>query len=87
MKGQVKKSIVTNLFSVQLYTKEEIELLQKQHQDELEQQLAAHKLSLELEQRKEEAQIIKRVNPNLGRNDACPCGSGKKYKQCHGPEA
>lgn len=23
--------------------------------------------------------------PNIGRNDPCPCGSGKKYKQCHGP--
>jgi hypothetical protein len=22
---------------------------------------------------------------NLGRNDACPCGSGKKYKKCHAP--
>ena len=22
--------------------------------------------------------------PRVGRNDACPCGSGKKYKQCHG---
>ncbi len=22
--------------------------------------------------------------PNIGRNDPCPCGSGKKYKQCHG---
>ncbi len=22
--------------------------------------------------------------PKVGRNDACPCGSGKKYKQCHG---
>jgi len=20
----------------------------------------------------------------IGRNDTCPCGSGKKYKQCHG---
>ncbi len=87
MKGEVKKSIVTNLFSVHLYTKEEIEALQKQHQEELEQQLAAHKRSLEIEQRKEEMQIIKRVNPHIGRNDACPCGSGKKYKQCHGSEA
>jgi preprotein translocase subunit SecA len=87
MKGQVKKSIVTNLFTVHLYTKEEIEALQKQHQEELEEQLAAHKKSLEIEQRKEESQIIKRVNPNIGRNDACPCGSGKKYKQCHGSEA
>jgi preprotein translocase subunit SecA len=25
-----------------------------------------------------------RDNPKLGRNDPCPCGSGKKYKQCHG---
>jgi hypothetical protein len=23
--------------------------------------------------------------PSIGRNDPCPCGSGKKYKQCHGP--
>jgi preprotein translocase subunit SecA len=23
----------------------------------------------------------------IGRNDACPCGSGKKYKQCHGKES
>jgi preprotein translocase subunit SecA len=22
--------------------------------------------------------------PRVGRNDACPCGSGKKYKLCHG---
>ena len=22
--------------------------------------------------------------PRVGRNDACPCGSGKKYKACHG---
>ncbi|MFV0605217.1 MAG: preprotein translocase subunit SecA [Niabella sp.] len=25
-----------------------------------------------------------RVGPKIGRNDPCPCGSGKKYKQCHG---
>ena len=24
------------------------------------------------------------VEPKIGRNDSCPCGSGKKYKQCHG---
>jgi uncharacterized protein YecA (UPF0149 family) len=22
--------------------------------------------------------------PKIGRNDQCPCGSGKKYKKCHG---
>jgi preprotein translocase subunit SecA len=25
-----------------------------------------------------------RVDKKVGRNDPCPCGSGKKYKQCHG---
>ena len=25
-----------------------------------------------------------RTTPKVGRNDPCPCGSGKKYKQCHG---
>jgi preprotein translocase subunit SecA len=25
-----------------------------------------------------------RVGPKVGRNDPCPCGSGKKYKHCHG---
>jgi uncharacterized protein YecA (UPF0149 family) len=25
--------------------------------------------------------------PTPGRNDACPCGSGKKYKKCHGAAA
>lgn len=28
-----------------------------------------------------------RVGPKIGRNDPCPCGSGKKYKNCHGREA
>ncbi|MBS1917567.1 MAG: preprotein translocase subunit SecA [Bacteroidetes bacterium] len=28
-----------------------------------------------------------KVGPKVGRNDPCPCGSGKKYKNCHGREA
>lgn len=28
-----------------------------------------------------------RVGPKIGRNDPCPCGSGKKYKDCHGRNA
>ena len=31
---------------------------------------------------------VARAAPKVGRNEPCPCGSGKKYKQCHGaPEA
>ena len=28
--------------------------------------------------------VAKREGPRVGRNDPCPCGSGKKYKKCHG---
>lgn len=29
-------------------------------------------------------QTVKRLVPKVGRNEPCPCGSGKKYKKCHG---
>ena len=87
MKGQVKNSIVSNLFTVRLYTKAEIEELQRKHQEDLDAQLEAHRRRLEAETVKEEAKAIKRSNTKIGRNDVCPCGSGKKYKQCHGVDA
>ncbi|RKX20815.1 MAG: preprotein translocase subunit SecA [Candidatus Zixiibacteriota bacterium] len=31
-----------------------------------------------------QTRTIKRQQPKVGRNDPCPCGSGKKYKKCHG---
>jgi preprotein translocase subunit SecA len=30
---------------------------------------------------------VRREEPKVGRNDPCPCGSGKKYKKCHGQAA
>jgi preprotein translocase subunit SecA len=32
----------------------------------------------------EKIKPIIRETPRVGRNEPCPCGSGKKYKQCHG---
>jgi preprotein translocase subunit SecA len=29
-------------------------------------------------------QTVQRSDNKVGRNDPCPCGSGKKYKKCHG---
>lgn len=39
-----------------------------------------------LSRRKAGPAPIKRETPKLGRNDPCPCGSGKKFKQCCGGE-
>jgi preprotein translocase subunit SecA len=33
------------------------------------------------------ARPVRRNEPKVGRNDPCPCGSGKKYKKCHGAVA
>jgi uncharacterized protein YecA (UPF0149 family) len=33
------------------------------------------------------AEPYRRVDPKLGRNDPCHCGSGRKYKKCHGAGA
>jgi preprotein translocase subunit SecA len=34
----------------------------------------------------EKAEPVRRERPKVGRNDPCPCGSGKKYKKCHGKD-
>ena len=35
----------------------------------------------------DESKPVRRDQPKVGRNDPCPCGSGKKYKKCHGAVA
>jgi len=37
-----------------------------------------------LSRREAPAQPLRRSSPKLGRNEPCHCGSGRKYKQCHG---
>jgi preprotein translocase subunit SecA len=44
---------------------------------------AAGKSQLEKASRPDGATVV-RSQPKVGRNDPCPCGSGKKYKVCHG---
>ena len=36
------------------------------------------------QQQRARPETFKRTEKKVGRNDACPCGSGKKFKQCHG---
>ena len=85
MRSEVKKSIVENIFTVQLYSQEEMEELKRQQQAQLEAQLEAHKAEQKAQEEMTEGkrQPVRRKN-KVGRNDPCPCGSGKKFKQCHG---
>ncbi len=38
----------------------------------------------QIPQREKRQETVKRDQPKVGRNDPCPCGSGKKYKHCCG---
>jgi len=63
--------------------------LQRRHQEELDAQLEAHRKQLEAAEKEKELQEsagkpLRRGEVKVGRNDACPCGSGKKFKHCHG---
>jgi uncharacterized protein len=65
---------------------------------EVDDPVKGHKLALEIEAnlpaihrfwvplRKAAVQTLKRDEPKIGRNDDCPCGSGKKYKKCCGAD-
>lgn len=48
-------------------------------------------LDFEIKQNIDLSRFLKETNvsffPNAGRNNPCPCGSGKKYKKCHGKNA
>ncbi|MGZ8261982.1 MAG: preprotein translocase subunit SecA [Methylotenera sp.] len=59
----------------------EVENVQYQHAD-YDEALAVG--SPEGDQEAATAQPVIREGVKVGRNDPCPCGSGKKYKQCHG---
>lgn len=85
LKDEIRRAIVERIFSVRLFTPEEIEQIKRQQQAELDAQLDAHRKSQAANESAHDAKrVIARSSVKVGRNDACPCGSGKKYKHCHG---
>ena len=56
----------------------------KTNKDREQEDLARRKAAMEANQSSVKVETIRRQEPKVGRKDACPCGSGKKYKNCHG---
>ncbi|MGL4941743.1 MAG: SEC-C metal-binding domain-containing protein [Thermoguttaceae bacterium] len=48
-----------------------------------EQQSASEKTATQQDPAPQRLEPFRRTDPKVGRNDPCPCGSGKKYKHCH----
>lgn len=91
MLDQIKRESVRVLTAVQVPSKEEIEAQEEARRQQAVEQLAkvqathdettavADSSDQEMSDRPMPA-----VSHKVGRNEPCPCGSGKKYKQCHG---
>ncbi|MEI7254616.1 preprotein translocase subunit SecA [Dickeya dadantii] len=74
----LKYEVISTLSKVQVRMPEEVEALEQQRREEAERLARQQQLSHQDEAGSPYA------DRKIGRNDPCPCGSGKKYKQCHG---
>ncbi len=88
MLENIKHDIVVFLYKVNIRTEEDIEAAeQKDKKQDMSFNHPSAPNSLNDEQQVNEGPREKpfvRNTPKVGRNEPCPCGSGKKYKQCHG---
>ncbi|PLR41022.1 preprotein translocase subunit SecA [Chimaeribacter californicus] len=86
MLESLKYEVISTLSKVQVRLPEEVEALEQQRREEAErlaqQQQLSHQNDAAIEA--EAARSGAAGERKVGRNDPCPCGSGKKYKQCHG---
>lgn len=89
----LKTDVITVLSRVRVQQQEEVERMEEQRRAQAEeaarraqaQHAAAQNPLSEGEESEEGAhQPMVREERKVGRNEPCPCGSGKKYKQCHG---
>ena len=95
---RLKQEVVRILSHLQIKRQDEAELIERQRREEAARQKLAfqHAEASVLSEGEPSAeaqsaqsaeatqQPVVRDAPKVGRNDPCPCGSGKKYKQCHG---
>jgi preprotein translocase subunit SecA len=90
MLGSIKTQFVSQMMRVQARnTAEETARLQKQLAERQKKAMQALEGRANAEGKIEEASVApkapaKAEGPRVGRNDPCPCGSGRKYKKCHG---
>ena len=88
MLDALKREVVMLVTKVQVRAEEDVQAVDEQRrlQQNMEFRHAeANALEDEVpDEQAEKAQPFKRGDKKVGRNEPCPCGSGKKYKQCHG---
>ena len=91
---EIKHETIKYMSHVQFVRDDEVERMEQQAKAEAEAQKISFKhesaSALKTEEKPAAEQLAEQEKPfvrdgkKVGRNDVCPCGSGKKYKQCHG---
>lgn len=78
----VKQQTLTTLFRIKIASEEDVdrEALEKKKRQQAEMRLSRGGQ----ESGQAQQQPMKREGEKIGRNDPCPCGSGKKHKKCCG---
>jgi preprotein translocase subunit SecA len=92
MLEKVKREVVTLLARVRIRSEEEIAAMEAQERAVAEAQARQMQFQhpdmggfgADEEAAQAQAATANAAFANIGRNDPCPCGSGKKYKHCHG---
>ncbi len=82
--------VISILSSAEVEDQADVNLVEEQRREAAHQQnmnyehVSFNSMSAEEEEDMDRPGTYKREEPKVGRNEPCPCGSGKKYKQCHG---
>ncbi len=87
MLGHMKHDVIVFLSRVNIRSEEDIAAAEnKEHKQNMNFNHAAapNSLNPEAPEQAPAEKPFTRNKPKIGRNEPCPCGSGKKYKQCHG---
>ena len=94
MLDRVRDDVIRLLMTVRIQTQEEIEQAEREAAQAVQMQNVQYQHTdyQDADQQQSEAApqgsdhpgTVRNILPKVGRNDACPCGSGKKYKHCHG---
>lgn len=78
---RMQEDVVEKLFTVQIARQEDAQRIEQPRSLPQRQVLMSHGGQVAAQPK---PQQNRRDAPKVGRNDLCPCGSGKKYKKCHG---
>ncbi len=86
MLESIKRDVTQTLMTVQIRSEADVAAAEVPHAPEnVQYHHADYEEALaQSETQSEEHKPFVRAGEKVGRNDPCPCGSGKKYKQCHG---